>query len=385
MIVKASLKVFVAALLSLCAAALAAAQNAQPARDILTTFPESQALMFVNTQRVFNEALPRVVPPQELDKIYADFQKNAASFDLRSIHFVALGVRYKEPISLKTPPDFVVLVKGSFNADAMLSLLRVAMEGSRTQESYKGRNLDLFSFKKGNKQAAGAPGAQAQTAQSSAPPIPELAAVAFDANTLVVGIPGYVKAAVDASEGGDGRVRADLVDLVTRNPDNLFSFGGDVPASLADLMKSSGMPQNEEITRVLNSIKQLQSSVSMNASDFGTQTIIRTDTAESASGLNGLVSMGLSFARMGLEEEVRKIPADKTVERESLQSLVNVLGSITNAARDREVQIDLAVPQATIAAFVQKEMTRRKEMQTKKPDATTTKTIKRRRGTRRRR
>lgn len=391
MIGKASTRLFLTTILTLAAglAASASAQNAQSAGEILSTLPDSQAVMFVDTRRIFNEVLPRVIPQQQLDKMWADVQKNTASFDPRSVHFVALGVRYREPVSLQTPPDFVVVVKGSFNAEALLSLARIAMEGESARETYKGRSIDVFKIKKESKPAANGQGAQdsSKPEQPSSPPIPEVAATTFDANTLVFGVPAYVRAAVDAAEGGQGRIRADLVELVTRNPDNLVSLVGDVPASLGDFMKSAGMPQNEEMTRIVNSIRQLQVSVSMNAADFGAQTIIRTDAAENANGLNGLVSMGLSFARMGVEEELRKVPADKPREKETLQTVLNVISSIKNVAADKDVQIDLAVPQATVAAFVQKEMARRKEAEAKKgtgakkpgrPGA-------RRRGTRRRR
>jgi len=366
MIAKTSMRLFIGAAVLACAAASVSAQGA---REHLTNFPDSQVVMYVNSQRIFNEALPRVVPQAELDKMFADALKEA-KFDMRSIHFVAVGARFKEPMSLKTPPDFIVMVKGDFNADGLLSMARMALDENGASEDYKGRTLTIFKMKK-KTQPPPAPADGAGSGPAKPPsdfPFSELAAVSFDANTLVVGIPAYVRAAVDAAAGDQqGRLRADLLDLVTRSPDNLLSLAGDIPASLSDLMKSAGAPQNEEINRVVASLRQVQLAVQMTAEDFGVQSIVRTDTAESANGLNGLISMGLSFARMGIEGQLQKVPASKTQEREAMQAVLDAIGSIRNTTADNEVQVNISVPQAKIATFVQREMERRKAAPAKSP------------------
>lgn len=366
---------FIGSLLAALAVTLAAAHHAAAqaggAREILSTFPDAQAVMYIDTRRIMTEALPRVVPQAELDKMFADAQKNAAGFDPRSVHFVAFGVRLREPFSQRTPPDFVVMVKGDLNADALLSMARVAAGEAHTRETYKGRSLDLFDTSKFGRKpqtvtAGSAP--QPQPPQQPPPPspYPQLAVATLDANTLVGGVPALVRAAVDAADG-EGRLRADLLDLVARNPDNLLSLAGDIPASLADLLKSAGMPQNAEIERIVRSLRQVQLSAQMTAADFGMQSIVKTDTAESANAINGMVTLGLGVARMKIEEDLRKVPANKPGEREALEAALNLVSSLRNVARDNEVQIDVAVPQATVATFVQKAMARQKEAQAAKP------------------
>ncbi len=358
------------------AAHAASAQNIA-AREVLSTFPDAQALFYVNTRRIFDEALPRVVPSQKLEKAFADIQKQS-SFDPRSIHFVALGMRYKEPLSMQTPPDFIVLVKGSFNADSLLSLLRVAAEGSYTQEKHGARTINVFNLKKQANKDEQTDAQQAAKPQNNPFPVSEIAAVAIDANTMVFGIPGYVKAAIDATDSGQGRVRADLVDLVARNPDNLMSFGGDIPASLNDLGKGMGVPQNAELERVVRSLRQLQFSVNMNAADFGAQTILRTDTQESAQVIDGFVTIGLGFGRTAIEGQLNKVPANKPREREAMQAALNALETLRHTVNNNELQIDVSVPQATIASFVERAMAEQKSTVGKKPMA-------KRRGTARRR
>lgn len=378
MIAKTSMRLFIAACVLACASASVSAQGA---REFLTNFPDSQVVMYVDSQRIFNEALPRLIPQAELDKMFADALREA-KFDMRSIHFVAVGARFQEPVSLKTPPDFIVMVKGDFNADGLLSMARMALNENGTSEDYKGRTLTIFKMKK-KEQAAPAASDGGDGVKPSAPPaafpFSELAAVSFDSNTLVVGVPAYVRAAVDAAAGEpQGRIRADLLDLVTRNPDNLLSFAGDIPASLLDMMKSMGAPQNEEINRVVASLRQVQLAVQMTAADFGVQSIVRTDTAESANGLNGLVSMGLSFARMGIEDKLQKVPAGKAREREGMQAVLDAITSVRNTASDNEVLVNFSVPQAKIATFVQQEMARRKAAATQKKKTTPRRTTRRR-------
>jgi hypothetical protein len=364
--------------LSLVLASAASASAQESPRDILASFPESQALLYVNARRIFDEALPRVIPQQKLDEMLGGVQKET-SFDPRSIHFVAVGARYREPFSMTTPPDFVVMVKGTFNAEALLSFARMAVGEKMTQETYRGKTINLFRFPE-KKQETGAPPTQPEQKKEAPFPYPELAIVALDPGTVIAGVPGYVRAALDAAEGGQGRVRADLVDLVARNPDNLVSFGGDMPASLLDFAKSMGAPPNPEIERVIASLKQVQFSVSMNASDFGAHTIVRTDTPESAQVINGFVTMGLSFGKMAVEEALKKAPAAKARERAQMQAALSLISSIRNVAAGNEVQVEAAVPQATIAEFVRQEMAR--QSQTKK---STRKPAVRRRGRARRR
>lgn len=359
----------------------AAAQTG--AREALAAFPDAQAVMYFDTRRIMTEALPRVVPPAELEKMFADASRNPLNFDPRSVHFFAVGARYREPVSAQTRPDILVMVKGDFNAEALLVAGRTFAGQGHTTETYKGRTLDLFDMAKISAQGR-PPGAPPPP-----PPAPgaynELAVVVLDAGTVVAGVPSYVRAAVDAAEG-QGRLRADLLDLVARNPDNLASLAGDIPASLFDLLKASGMPANPEVEKIARSLRQLQVSVQMTASDFGSQTIVRTDTAENAAAINGLVALGLGFARMGLEEELRKVPADKPAEREAMQAVLDTIGNLRNEAHDNEVQLSLTVPQATVAELVRKARAEREKKQQAAPAGkrTRTRTGPRRRTPRRR-
>lgn len=341
MFAKAFLKL---ALASALLSAAAVASLAQGAREALAAFPDSQAVVYVDARRVLNEALPKVVPAEVLDKLFSDV-KQKSGFDLRSVQFVGVGVRYKEPFSPTTPPDVVGVVKGDINATALMSLLRMAGQGKTTEETYKGRTLTVVNLAQLTGGGEGKP---------SGSPYPELAVVSPDSNTIIFGIPSYVRAAIDAADGGQ-RLRADLLDLATRNPNNLLSFAGDIPSSLADMLRSTGMPQNDEVTRIVRSLKQTALALSMSGEDFGLQSITRTDNADTARGLNGMITIGLGLLRASIEDKAREA-SENPARAEETRSILNFLSSIKNTATDNELQIEASIPQATVAALVKKEM-----------------------------
>lgn len=349
--------------LALVAAPLSPAR-AQTARDILTNFPDSQVVVYVNTQRILTEAAPRVVPQKKLDEAFEKMKREAMGFDVRSVHHVAAGVRFRGEPKPGAMPEFIVLVRGDFNAEALLSLVRMAMPEQMTEETYGSRTINIFKTSPPKKTADG--GAQPQ-ADGGAPqppaPFNELAVVAFDANTLAVGVPDYVRAAVDAESKVEARLNEGLLDLATRNAGDLFSLVGNVPADLGKYLPG-GVSQNAEATKILNSIKQVQASVGMTATDFSVQSIVRTDTPESARAVSGMIGIGLRLAETGIQKELEKTTDVK--KRQGMETALTVFRAMTNNASGSEVTISTAIPQKTVATFVQNELNR----QTARPKTT---------------
>lgn len=349
--------------LALVAAPLSPAR-AQTARDILTNFPDSQVVVYVNTQRILAEAAPRVVPQKKLDEAFEKMKREAMGFDVRSVHHVAAGVRFRGEPKPGAMPEFIVLVRGDFNAEALLSLVRMAMPEQMTEETYGSRTINIFKTSPPKKTADG--GAQPQ-ADGGAPqppaPFNELAVVAFDANTLAVGVPDYVRAAVDAESKVEARLNEGLLDLATRNAGDLFSLVGNVPADLGKYLPG-GFSQNAEATKILNSIKQVQASVGMTATDFSVQSIVRTDTPESARAVSGMIGIGLRLAETGIQKELEKTTDVK--KRQGMETALTVFRAMTNNASGSEVTISTAIPQKTVATFVQNELNR----QTARPKTT---------------
>lgn len=320
------------------------------ARETVAAFPESRAVAVLNASRVFSEVLPRVMSAADLAKMYADAQREMG-VDLRQVQYVGLGLRYREPVNERTPPDVIVIVKGSFDTGALVNSFAKQARGGRTQESYKGRTIEVL-----RKRPAPADGGSSAPAMP-ADPYDELAFVTLDPQTVVFGQSAYVKAAIDAADG-QGRVNAQLADLVTRNPDNLLSFGGDVPASFADMARGSGMvPRDPDTERIFSSMRQVQAAVSMTqggAADFKIEANIKTDTAETAAWMKGLIDSKLAEGRTAMEQQMQSAPPDRAQDREDMQMVLNTLSSISNTAVGNELQLSITISQATISKLMQR-------------------------------
>ena len=368
------MKKIVSTLLLVLAASVAAAAQTPggAAREGLSSLPESQAVLYVNARRITNDALPRVLPVAQLDKFFGDLQKQV-NVDLRAVEYVVLGVRYGDSLATGAVPDFGVAVRGGFSADALLSLARMAQPGQYRPETHAGKTLDIYKMDFGG--AGGSPNA------AKPPPVKlpsEIALVSFGADELMVGTPAYLRAALDARSAGAGRLRADLVDLALRNPDTLLSLAGDLPPGLSTHIEAAmgaaptgggahaGMMN--EIKRLAASLRQLRMSVNMTATDFGVETTMRTERAEDARALSGLVKMGVG---MGEQEISKDLGAGKTAQkRADAQKALAVLKSLTNETRDNEVTLGISAAQSTVAELV-KGMTAKPAPKTAAPAATT--------------
>ncbi|MDQ3907771.1 MAG: hypothetical protein M3268_05445, partial [Acidobacteriota bacterium] len=113
-------KVLAAIALVAAAAAVASAQAPAAAREDLSGLPESQAVLYVNARRITNEALPALLPAPKYQPVFDEAKK--VNVDIRQIDYVLAGARFGGATSSGLPPvEFGVIVRGGFNADALLS------------------------------------------------------------------------------------------------------------------------------------------------------------------------------------------------------------------------------------------------------------------------
>jgi hypothetical protein len=357
------MKKLIAVLLLLVASSVAPAQvpNAA-AREALASLPESQGVLFVNARRITNEALPRVVPAAKLREAF-DSTKKQTTIDLREIDFVAVGVRFAGDAAHPSVPDFGVVIRGGFNADAMLSFFRMSAPGQFREERRGEKTITVFKldFDGESKKNATAAAAASDASPSASPaPAPdalalpsEIAAVSLDANSVLVGTTAYVTSAMDARADGGTRIESGLVDLALRDPDALISLAATLPASLSKYLDAdkgaAGSFLNDEMKRLLDSVRQLQASLNMTPARFGVQTVLRAGTPEDARAISGLVAVGVN----SLEEEMAK----KSVGRKARQTaddrrVLELLRSLTNVVSDRDVTLGVGVTQSFVAGIV---------------------------------
>ena len=351
----------------------ASAQARLDARAALASFPDSQAVLFVNARRIVNDVLPRVLPPAEYRKMLAQAQKGG--FDPRELEYAAVGVRFAEPAPANGLPEFVVILKGGINANALLSLARVtlSLQNAKTRhESYGSKSIEvidtttlgkIFDESEGDNQ------------KPRTFPYPEIGLAALDSNTFVVGVPAYVRSAIDAAAGRGG-LKASTIDLATRDPQAIWSLTADIPPTLTDTMHKLGVPANEELDQMLSWIRQVSLSQGMDAVDFTFRAAVLTDEAEHASAFSSLVRMGLLALQTELGQEAAK---KKGKDADEARQALTVLKTVVNRTDGSTLLVSASVPQTTVAAMVRKQMT-------KPPTATkgrTTRGTPRRRATRR--
>jgi hypothetical protein len=360
-------------------ASSASAQTTVDARGALSTFPDSQAVLFVNAQRIVNDVLPRVLKPAEYQKLLDESKK--VGFDVRGLQFAAVGVRFKDDAPAGTPPDFVFVFKGNFNADAILMLGKIGLAAknipSRT-ETYGSRSIEIFDPKAAAKlmgmDIGGGGAGEGADGEGSKPnpfPYPELAMTALDSNTFVSGVPAYVRAAVDAA-GGQGALRPSLLSLAAQDQDAIWSLTAELPPNLAEMAHKYGVPANTQFDQMIGWVKQLNISQGMTAADFTLGVAVTTDQPEHASAFSGLVRMGQTFAENMLRDALSKAKGkDAARARQGLA----MLASAVNRTEGSTLLLRVSVPQQTVIDAIKE----RTDKDAKKPVRRTTRRRARRR------
>ena len=339
------------ALLFALAQAAFAQQAPVNARGALASMPESQAVLFVNARRIVNEMLPKLMPPAEYRKMLAEAHK--VGFDPRGLEYAAVGVRLADPPPANNLPDFVVVVRGGFNADTMLALGRVALGAQNLksrQESYGSKTIEILDLQEMSKKGEGG-----EEGKPSSPMLyPEVAVAALDSNTLVVGVPSYVKAAVD-SAGGRGGLKASLVELGSHDPQALWSLTAELPPNLAEYLHKSGAPANREFDEMVGWVKQVSLAQGMDALNYTLSAAVLTDAPEHASAFSGLIRMAFLAAQASLNAEAAKqTPRHKDYVK--TRTALNTLKTFVNRTEGNMLHLSVSAPQKVVADLVRKEM-----------------------------
>ena len=343
----------------------AAAQT--DARRALSALPDSQAVLYVNAHRIIHEVLPRVMPPAEYAKMLAEAQK--VGFDVRGIDYVAVGARLSDPPPPNNLPEFVVVLRGNFNADTLLSLGRVAAGAQNItsrSETYGSKTLEIIDLQSLNKKPASGgtgvgtgEGAGAGESTPAKPmPYPEVAVMALDANTLVAGVPAYVKAMVDAA-GGRGALKASMVDLAARDPQALWSLTVEPPPVLVDYLHKVGFPNNKEANEMIDWVKQVNFSHGMDALNYTFNASLLTDAPEHASAFSGLVRMGLLAAQTGLSAEAAK-QTPKHKDYAQTRAALDAIKTVVNRTEGNTLLLSFSLPQKAVNDLMKKEWVTKK-------------------------
>ena len=300
-----------------------------PTANIASYLPASDAIAIVDAKRMLNETMLQILGGDAAKLAQANAEvdkfKTKTGIDLRSFDRVAIGVRYVYPAAKTTKLETVAIAHGSFNAGAITTSVRAAANGKSREEKYHGATITIINVDDDLKLMG------LLTVR-----LDELAICVLDQNSLALGTPANVRAAIDA--GKAGRAPADLIALATRNQNAVIGFGGNITRELLTNLDVG----NDTIAKDISSIKQVYGSVGSMQTDVIMNVVALTDSATAAKNLGDTVE---GLKQLGGIFIMRMAEPRKSLAESALKNLEVV-------ARGNEVEIHTRVTAASLAALI---------------------------------
>ena len=138
-------------LLSVAGASSARTSNDE-ADKLASLLPESDAVVTLDSSRLFNSVLPEVLSanPDMMQKITAklDRVETETGIDLRKFKEVAVGLKMGKTMTAGADYEPVLLARGSVESKALVSVARLASNGEYHTEKVGNRTIYIFSPKK---------------------------------------------------------------------------------------------------------------------------------------------------------------------------------------------------------------------------------------------
>ncbi|HVG39366.1 MAG TPA: hypothetical protein VM870_08765 [Pyrinomonadaceae bacterium] len=266
--------------------------------DALARLPASEAVMYFDVRRVLSEGLPRAFGNSDarLAAVNRDIEafKTRTGLDAREFDTAAVSLKFTPRLTSLFPPrgtlqvNPVVIARGRFDANRIFAAGRdvaqnteaVSRRIAREKEtSYK--DIPIYTLKVGETVKVFG---LIDLGES------EIAIAALDANTLAIGKPQTVRAAIDANRGGK-RVETELVQLAARTPTALMGFAGRVPGVVSSRIDLG----DEELSRRFRSVRLVYGSVALAADSFEMLSVLRATDAGAAQELSGTITALQSF------------------------------------------------------------------------------------------
>ena len=232
-------------------------RNSAPATStLMSSLPQSDAVVHVKMKQLLNEAMPRILAnnPTKLSEVNAtmDRFKDRTGLDPRMFEQIAVGVKFTYPAEGVTKVQSVALANGSFSAAAMMAAGRVASNGKYREEKHRDKTIYVFTLDE-----------SIRLLGVFSFRIGELAVAPLDANTLALGDPAGVRAAIDVS-GSRKNANAELIALASRDPNAIIGFGSNMSEQLVSNLDIGNAP----IAADLKTLRQVYGSVSTTATDL---------------------------------------------------------------------------------------------------------------------
>lgn len=308
---------------------------------LVTLLPASDGVILVDLQRLLNDALPQIFSanPAKLNEIneQIDQIKTQIGLDVRQFEQIAVGVSFKQTAAAKNTVDPVILARGKYNSEALLTLAKIAGKGKYREEKVGSKAIYIFAAKEllaehKAKITNNSPNKIFDFLSQKLPS--EIAVATVDANTLAFGSIARVRETFESK----AKIDPNLALLVNRKPNSIMSFAANTPTGLKQFIDLD----DDMLGQSMGSIRQLHGAVNVaggNVMSSVTAKLINAEQAksleETLGGLKGLISGILTGARGD----------DKKVYARIIES-----AKITRLAAD--VSIDLQVANADVALLI---------------------------------
>jgi hypothetical protein len=327
----------------------AAALRAQTMRDTAALLPESDVIIFGDMRRILTEALPQMFAkdPVTLTQISAEIDKVKAEtgIDIRQFERLAVGYRAPRTGAGFANGEFVVVLQGSFNTDALLLAAKLALKDRLRDERHNGKTIYLMKTEKRSRAASNGPSASVPANMK------EIAVAAINHGTIVAGVPAAVRRALDTETGASQA----LVALATRDESALIGMAANILPSLKTQL--GGAPADDPLMKAFDSVTQVYAAMNMEGTNLGLAIAALTDGPEQAAALHQSV--------LALKDQITASLPDPR-----LRDLFN---SVQTSLSGNEVQARFEMPLSMIASL------------TRQPPARTRRPVRKRRPATRRR
>jgi hypothetical protein len=304
--------------------------------NALANLPEADTLVYVNPPRIFNEVIPRLMPPAEVEKMRLGMEevKRQAGFDPTKVDYVVFAIRFNKPTADLNfqLPEFMVVSSGDFSAESLIGMARMVTEGKLRDEKYGDKTLSLITIDPVAKETEKFPILKSFS---------EMGIVALDGNTLATGSPAYLRAAIDAA-GGKDRINMATLNSLVRDPNALISVAGRPFNSFAKSFGMLGTDANARAPRCDWAMGDFYAALTMDQTNFMIRGVTNADNPDTAKILANLYTMLLRYAT----NSIKDAPA---------QSLLNGLAF---TAEGDEVMLRADVPQQMVIDLIKQQMKR---------------------------
>ena len=282
------------------------------------------------------DALHSVQDRAWISQTYADYVEELSRASMNTGVFPVSG-EFGE-----REPELMAFTSGDFKSESLMNLARMASEGKLRDETYGEKTLSLMTIDPIAKEAEKNPFLKS---------FAEVGVVALSANSIAVGTPNYLRAAIDAS-GGNGRISVENLNSLLRDPGVLASVAGSPMKSFSRSFGIFGTETNPRAPKCDSNLGDFYVALTMDATNFMLRGAMGADNPDTATIMNSLFS---GFLRQASSFMLGK--AEQTV-----------LNSLQLTAKDNEVVLSADLPQQMVIDFI------KSQSQPKKEEAATTST-----------